>query len=182
MKKICIISLLLIATISVFSQKFFEQSNMSPKFDMSKSYRLAILPLSSPNMELMKQATIGYNKITNELMVCSKFQILNKSQVEQSVNKLGFGVSGLSPNSYPELAKELNADLLMLCELSNEKQVIKKKEVGTVTANIQIFDMKNEAIVIYSGKARAINPISADAETEFAIQKALTKLTKSCSK
>ena len=180
MKKISIISILLLCFQFGFSQKFWVQSNISANFDLKKSYKVAILPVTSTSEELAKLADISYNKITNELMTCSRFQVVNKSTVQQAVNKFSFGISGMDASNYPELAKLLNADILMLCELTSEKQIRKKKEVGTVTAFIQIFDMKNEAIVVYSGKARSINPISAQAEAEFAIQKALEKLVKVC--
>jgi len=180
MKKISIISLLILCFQFGYSQKFWAQSNISANFDLKKNYKIAILPISAGSEELAKLADISNNKITNELMVCSRFQVINKSNVQQAVNKFSFGISGMDAANYPELAKLLNADLLMLCELTSEKQIIKKKEVSTVTAFIQIFDMKNEAIVVYSGKARSINPISAQAEAEFAIQKALDKLVKGC--
>jgi len=172
--------LLAFITCSIFgySQKYWEQSNLSPNFDLTKNYRVAIIPITSLNMDLIKLADISYNKITTELMACSKFQLINKNQVQQSINKFSYGVSGLDPNSYAELAKDLNADILLVCELSSDKQIIKKKEIGTVMAYIQLLDMKNNATVVYVGKARAINPISTEAETEYAIQKALDKLIK----
>jgi len=178
MKNISFILAFMTCSLFGFSQKYWEQSNLSSSFDLTKSYRVAILPVTSTNMDLLKLENVSYNKITTELMACSKFQIINKNQVQQSINKFSYGVSGLNPNSYPELAKDLNADILLICELSSDKQLIKKKEIGTVLAYIQLLDMKNNATVVYSGKARAINPISAEAETEYAIQKALDKLVK----
>jgi len=178
MKKISLLLTLILVSFFGFSQKYWEQSNLTPSFDLTKNYRVAIIPATSSNMDLLKLSDITYNKITTELMACSKFQLLNKNQVQQSINKFSYGVSGIDPNSYGELAKDLNADILVICELSADKQMIKKKEIGTVLAYIQLLDMKNSATVVYAGKARAINPLSAEAECEFAIQKALNKLVK----
>jgi hypothetical protein len=159
-----------------FSQKYWEQSNLSGSFDLKKNYKVAILPVISTNADLQKLDNVAYNKIVTELMACSQFQLINKSQVQQSINKFSFGVSGLDAASYADLAKDLNADIIITCELSSDKQTIKKKEVGTVMAFIQLLDMKNNGTIIYAGKARAMNPISQQSETEYAIQIALKKL------
>lgn len=161
-----------------YSQKYWEQSNISSNFDLTKNYKVAILPINSTNPSLLKLADLAYNSITSELMACSKFQLLNKNLVQQAVNKFSFGISGLDASSYAELAKDLNVDILVLCDLSADKQTIKKKEIGTVMAFVQFLDMKNNANVLYIGKARAINPLSAEAELELAIQKALSKFIK----
>ncbi len=145
---------------------------------MTKNYRVAILPVNSTNTSLLKLADMAYNSITTELMACSKFQLVNKNLVQQAVNKFSFGISGLDVSSYAELAKDLNVDIIVLCDLSADKQTLKGKEIGTVMAFIQFLDMKNSANVFYVGKARAINPISAEAEMELAIQKALSKFVK----
>jgi len=172
--------IILFVSLTTFAQKFWEQSTLSAGFDVTKSYKVAILPVFSGNIELTGNKNIFdavYNKINLELTASSKFQVLPKFAVEQAVNKFRYGSSvTIDPSKYNDLAKELKVDLLVICELSNDKQMIKKKEIGTVMAYIQVFNMKNEALVAYSGKARAINPISAEAEAEFAAQKALRVL------
>ena len=65
-----------------------------------------------------------------------------------------------------------------MVQLSKDKRIIKKKEVGTIMAFIQIFDVEANNIVIYSGKGRSINPLSETVEIEMAVEKAMDKLVK----
>ena len=81
MKNISLILTFLAFSLLGFSQKYWEQSNLSSSLDLTKNYRVAILPVTSSNMDLIKLDNIVYNKITTELMACSKFQIANKNQL-----------------------------------------------------------------------------------------------------
>lgn len=179
MKHTFLIFTLFLIVFSASAQKFWEQSSYTGKIDKSKTYKVAVLPVKSADalaLSAPAAANAAYNQLYIELAAITNFNLISKNTVEQAVNKFNFGISGLSPASYAALAKELGADLFVVAELSNEKQKIKKYQVGTVMAFVQVFDMKNDAMVLYVSRARAINPVSPESEAEFAVQKALKKL------
>jgi hypothetical protein len=98
--------------------------------------------------------------------------------VKTACQTYAFGGGDISFANYADIAKNVGADVICTIELSKEKMTIKGKEIGTVMAYIQLLDVSNNMMVLYTGKARSMNPISLEAEAELAIENALRRLKK----
>jgi hypothetical protein len=90
-----------------------------------------------------------------------------------AVNLYRFGGGPVSASNYSDISKTTGARLLVYCTLSRDKTTIKKKEVSTLMAWIQVFDAESGFSAIYTCRARSVNPLSEQAETEGAVRKAL---------
>lgn len=179
-KSFVIFTIVICSSVFAFAQKYWENSNISGSFDKTKTYKVAILPVISNDAELSGEAgllTLAYNEISINLTGVSKFTVINKQLVEEAVNTYKFSGGSLNTSDYSLIAAKANADLLVYCELSRDMNIVKKKEVSTVMAYIQLLDVKSDFTALYSGKARMLNPVSKQSEMEYAIRKALKKLT-----
>jgi len=179
MKKL-MITFFAILPLMCFSQKFWEQSNLSSSYDKNKTYRVAILNVETNDMELQQEVGLkntARRQMMTELTGVSNFVMIPLAQIDEACKIHVFGGTSVSASDFPKIAKSLNADLFVTCELSKDKAMIKRKEIGTVMAYIEVYDVQNSTI-IYTGKARSINPISLQVETEMAVQRALRKLLK----
>jgi hypothetical protein len=174
-----VIAFIIISCSFTYAQKYWENSNIANGFDKTKTYKVAILPVISNDAELTGEASLldmATKEINNDLTGVSKFQIINQQLVQETINKYKFSGGILNTSDYTNIANETGADLLVYCELSKDHATIKKTDVSTVMAYIQVFNAKNSFSAVYTSKARMILPVSKQAEMEFAIQKALKKL------
>jgi hypothetical protein len=180
MKKTILFIALFLFFSCAYSQKYWEESNISGSFDVTKTYKIAILPIVSNDAETSGEENLmklAYNEINIQLTGVKNLQVITKQVMEETVNTYRFGGGPLSSSNYPDVAKSLSADLLVYCELSRDMGIVKKKEISTIMAYIQIFDVKNGMTAIYTSKARSINPLSKQSEVEIAVTKALNKLS-----
>jgi hypothetical protein len=181
MKNIILLVSFLLLGCSSFAQKFWEQSNVSSAYTTSKTYKVALLPVKMQDMELQKEAQLkstAAKKTEMELMGVKNINLIPVEAVKSACNTYAFGGGDIAYNNYAELAKQLGADMICTVELSKEKMTIKNSQIGTVMAYIQLLDVSNNMTVLYTGKARAMNPLSLEAETELAIENALKRLKK----
>jgi hypothetical protein len=181
MKNIAFIVSFLLFGCSTFAQKFWQQSSVSSSYTTSKNYRVALLPVKMQDMELQKEAQLkstAAKKTEMELMGVKNISLLPFEAVKSACNTYAFGGGDIAYNNYADVARQLGADIICTVELSKEKMTIKKSQIGTVMAYIQLLDVSNNMAVLYTGKARAMNPLSLEAETELAIENALVRLKK----
>jgi hypothetical protein len=132
-------------------------------------------------MELQRESqlkTTAAKKTEVELMAVKNLSLIPFEAVKNACQTYAFGGGDVAYNNYADIAKNVGADVLCTIELSKEKMTIKGKEIGTVMAYIQLLDVSNNMAVLYTGKARSMNPISLEAEAELAIENALKRLKK----
>ena len=177
-RSILLLSLILCFTYS-FSQKYWEESNISTSFDAAKKYKVAILPIVSNDAETSGEENLlklAYNEINIQLTGVANFQVVTKQKMDETVNLYRFGGGPVNSANYTDIAKALGVDLLVYCELSRDMGIVKKKEISTIMAYLQIFDAKSDFTAVYTAKARSINPLSKQSEVELAVTKSLAKL------
>jgi hypothetical protein len=175
------ILLVLIMSLGSFGQKkgYWAESNASNTLDATKTYMVAVLPVVVTDAELSADATIAepaYNTILLKLADIWKFKLINKDVMMGAVNTYRFGAGPANATNYPDICKATGAQLLVYCELSRNKTIIKKKEVTTVIAWIQVFDAGTDFTTVYSSRARSIKSMTITDEVDGAIGKALEAL------
>ncbi len=166
---------------TIFGQKFWSEANISSSYNSKKNYTVAILPVTSSDASLKDRNELmdaAYNQLSTILTGVKNFQTVNKETVLQACYKYAFGAGNINVSNYKQIATDINANLLVLVQLSKDKRTIKKKEVGTIMAFIQFFDVEANNTVIYSGKGRSINPLSETVEIEMAVEKAMEKMVR----
>jgi hypothetical protein len=181
MKNIYILLATLLVNSNAFAQKYWEQANVSSSYSVAENYKVAILPVKMQDMELQKEAQLkstAAKKTEAELMGVKNLSLVPIDAVKTACQTYAFGGGDISFANYADIAKNVGADVICTIELSKEKMTIKGKEIGTVMAYIQLLDVSNNMMVLYTGKARSMNPISLEAEAELAIENALRRLKK----
>ncbi|MEI6763991.1 MAG: hypothetical protein WCM76_00035 [Bacteroidota bacterium] len=171
----------LLSFVCVFGQKkgYWAESNASNTLDASKKYSVAVLPVVVTDAELSADATLAEqanNTIILKLADIWKFNVINKELMLGAVNTYRFGSGPVNASNYPDICKATGARLLVYCELSRNKTIIKKKEVTTVIAWIQVFDANADFSSVYSSRARSIKSMTITEEVDGAIGKALEAL------
>jgi hypothetical protein len=181
MKNIYILLTALLMSFNAFGQKYWEQSNVSSSYSAQKNYKVGLLPVKMLDMELQREAQLkstAAKKTETELMGVKNLSLIPFEAIKSACQTYAFGGGDIAFNNYTDIAKNVGADVLCTIELSKEKMTIKGKQIGTVMAYIQLLDVSNNMGVLYTGKARSMNPISLEAECELAIENALKRLKK----
>lgn len=161
-----------------FAQKYWVQSNTSKSLDFNKTYKVAILPVFSNDMDLEADQQIkgvAYNNLSLQLNSTGKFMPVNKQIVEQAIQKYRYGGGSINANNYNDIATELGVDYLITCEI-NKDQGSAIKDFVPILVYVQMIDPKDGGIAVYSGKARAKSFLSRDAEIEKALENAMKEL------
>jgi hypothetical protein len=173
---ILILGVLTAYTASAQNGKFWSNCSVVGSYDFDKVRKVGILPVVSSETDLSGDLyKVAMSELSVNLSGVSTFQVINNQVMEQTIRTYCFGGT-VALSCYPDICKNTGAELLVYCELSREPNIIKKKEVQTVLAYIQIFDAANNYTAVYTAKARSLNPLSAQMELEGAIRKALEKL------
>jgi hypothetical protein len=181
MKYLLVLYTTLLCSFTAFGQKYWEQSNVSSSYSAQKNYKVGLLPAKMLDMELQSEAQLkstAAKKTETELMGVKNISMIPFEVVKSACKTYAFGGGDIAYNNYADIAKNVGADVLCTIELSKEKMTIKGKQIGTVMAYIQLLDVSNSMGVLYTGKARSMNPISLEAECEMAIENALRRLKK----
>jgi len=181
MKHLLVLLTAILFNVNAIAQKYWEQSNVSSSYSAQKNYKVGLLPVKMQDMELQKEAQLkstAAKKTETELMGVKNLSLIPFEAVKNACQTYAFGGGDIAFNNYADIAKNVGADVLCTIELSKEKMTIKGKEIGTVMAYIQLLDVSNNMAVLYTGKARSMNPISLEAECELAIENALKRLKK----
>lgn len=158
--------------------KYWENANYNSSFNFNKGYKIGILPVVPPEQVLddSELSKIAYNELEINLAGLKGSSLISKEIMVKAVNMYRFGGGPIDASSYKDICEYTGAQLLILCELSHDMTIIKKKEVGTIMATVHIFDAASDFMSVYIGKARALNPLSEQSETEIAVRNALNKL------
>lgn len=158
--------------------KYWENANYNSSFNFTKSYKIGILPvvLSEQAYDDSELSKIAYNELEINLAGIPGYSLIPRDAMVKAVNIYRFGGGPVDISNYKDICDYTNVQLLVLCELSRDLTIIKKKEISTVMATVHIFDAASDFMEVYIGKARALNPLSEQAETEIAVRNALNVL------
>jgi hypothetical protein len=104
-------------------------------------------------------------------METGKLKPMDKPTVDRAVGLQEFGQLGaVSPAKAREIGRELGAELVCLAELNIDKESV-------ISATVDILDVTT-ATTVYSGSARAANPVSVMAAVEYALERATEKFVR----
>lgn len=162
--------------------KYWQEANLSRSFKADQEYKVAILPMQfSFDVEADELAPLQNTcrqKLALELAETENVTTINHDAVDEAVNLHRFGGSALSPIAYPEIAKQVGANVIATCSFSKEEKLAGKRigaGIGIIQATVTLTEVATGK-VLYSGKARASNPLSLQDEAEYAIQLAMFKM------
>ncbi len=186
MKKTILIIAAIVFTSSVFAQKYWVESSVSPHLDKNKEHKVAILPITSPSEELNGNDALkkmAYEKIGLQLSSIKNFEPVSKQRVEKAVRIFAFGGSHeVKEENYGQIASQSGANMILLCKLVKEqvmkKSLFSKNGIEVIRVTIKIYDAENDSRVVYNAKARSKNPLSDEAEVEYGVENAMEKLKK----
>ncbi|MEM5854368.1 MAG: hypothetical protein QXG39_04950 [Candidatus Aenigmatarchaeota archaeon] len=170
---------LFIIFIFACARSYIKTGNFSEKFNKELNYKVCILPpVISPSDILISNPLLferTYNKLITRFSEVKKFNLIDKYVVMDLCKRHEFGQLGyIDPVEGKEIATELGADLVVICELGASPP-----PGGGLPfyANVIIIDVKSGETV-YTGSGRCANPLSAEAGLELAIQLATEKILK----
>jgi len=154
------------------SQKYVGHSAMDSGFDTRRTYTIAIMPLLVRSSGVVLDAPEwdqAYGFLTRRLMETGKLRATDKTTIDRAVSLQAFGQQGtVSRAKARDIGKQVAADLVCLAEVNADQASI-------VTATVDILDV-NSSSTVYSGSARATNPVSAIAAAQYALEQATEKL------
>ena len=156
------------------SKNYFQQTYASPTYSKANRYKLI---LDKPSFVSSKPINTdeALNRCIFHLRAeISKlnFDVMGSEKFEEACRARSFGGSGTVTESIAiEAAKSLGANTLAFTEITTESI-----QGGLpLMASIRILNTADGS-QLYTGKARADNPVSLEAGLEFAIEKALEGL------
>jgi hypothetical protein len=156
------------------SEKYVAHSAMDPGFDTKRTYSVAIMPLFVRGPSMTPGAferDRAYGFLLRRLMETGKLKPMDKPTVERAVGLQEFGQLGaVSPAKARGIGRELGAELVCLAELSIDQESV-------ISATVDILDV-NTTTTVYSGSARAANPVSVMAAVEYALERATEKFVR----
>lgn len=174
MMRIFLLFSLIVCGLVACSKNYFQQTTVSPAFQKSQRYKLILArpvlvsskPISSD--EAVSRCQFHLRAELSKL----NFDILGSEKFEEACKARSFGGSGTVTESIAlESAKSLGANALAYTEITTESL-----QGGLpLMATIRILNTADGS-QLYSGKARADNPVSLEAGLEFAIEKAIEGL------
>jgi hypothetical protein len=172
--QILFISLLFSGFLSSCSKNYFQQTQVSPAFSKTTRYKTILLkPTLVSSQGLATEEVI--NRCAFHLraeMSKLNFDIMGGEKFEEACRARSFGGSGTVSESVAlEAAKSLGAQAIAYSEISTESI----KGGLPLMATIRILNTADGS-QLYTGKARADNPVSLEAGLEFALEKALEGL------
>jgi len=171
---VCVLLLVVCGLLGSCSEKYVAHSAVNPGFDVSRTYKIAIMPLLVRNASLTPgsfERDSAYVFLQRRLMETGKLTPMDKSTIDRAVSVQEFGQQGaVSPAKAREIGKQLGADLVCLAEVNIEQGSV-------VSATMDLLDVSSVTMV-YSGSARSTNPISTIAAAEYALEQATDKLVK----
>lgn len=171
-------SLFLLFAIGFFafgcSKNYFQQTSVSPSFSKATRYKIILVKPT-----LVSTQAINPDEAINRCQFhlraeLSKlnFDVMGSEKFDEACRARSFGGSGaVSEQVALEAAKSLGANAIAYTEISTESL----KGGLPLMATIRILNATDGA-QLYSGKARADNPVSLEAGLEFAIEKAMEGL------
>lgn len=174
--KIIFLYTVLILSLASCSKNYFQQTALSPSFDLTKQYRLVLADpvlksVQTGNPDELKNR--AYQHLSIEFQKIRNFNLVDKSSYENEVRIRKFGNLDVDLNTAREAAKAAGAQAIAYTELSTEPV----KGGLPMMAYIQVLDLQSGNIM-YTGKARMDNPVSLEAGLEFAVEKAMEELVR----
>lgn len=178
-----VVGLLTLSTTMVHAQaSYWKQATLSKHFKTDKEYKIAILPMvfsfDLENVDVQALQTTCRQKLAIELGENDNTTIIGTDQVDEAINMHKFGGSMLSTAAYTEVAKQVGANVIATCTFTREDKIAGQKVgagLGVIQALIVLTEVSTGK-VLYTGKARASNPLSLQDEAEYVIQLALYKM------
>lgn len=156
------------------SKNYFQQHNLSPAYKSTARYKAILLKprLVSAQAIATDEAVSRATFHLRTELAKRNFEFLPNDAFEEACRALSFGGSGqVSESVANQAAMKLGADVLVFSEIATESI----KGGLPLMATIRIISVSDGA-ELYSGKARADNPVSLEAGMEFAVERALEGL------
>lgn len=158
------------------SRDILKQGVLTPDFDRTRTYRIAILPflihgdITDPHTKIREQ---GYNHLQFILQKTGKFYLIDKFTIEKATRIQEFGSLGkIDPTLARTIGKEVGADLVFLTELSYTPTT---KGLSLI-ANVQMLDI-NENYIIYNGQGEILGT-NANKAIDLATEVLINELKK----
>lgn len=184
---ICLCLALIIPIVGYGQASYWKESKLTKAYSKANAYKLVIMPISFKfDLEEEDKPALQstcQQKLSILLAEPDNFEVLSNESVQEAINLHTFGGSVLEPKAAAAVAKELGANVIVTCTFTREDKLLGKK-VGAGIGIIQTLITLTETTtnkVLYTGKARASNPLSLQDEAEYVLQLALEKLPKSTS-
>jgi hypothetical protein len=152
------------------SREYLKSGTLSPDFKADRTYSIAVMPIAvrgqapAPDLSLRNAA---WSRLQSRLMATGRFKVIDRFKIEQALNVNEFGSTGkVEPALARKIAREVGGEMAALLELEFEQ--VGGKLQATV-AEIQMLDVSSD-YVVYAGKGRTANPVSAEAGAELAVE------------
>lgn len=160
---------------NAYAQKYFTEYSMRPDYTFNRSETFLLLEVTMRD-DAPSGDSEALNAAINQLRMSLQRRgtVVDRKKTDELLRTYRFGGGGnISTSDYKAIAQASGATHFVRCELSRDPSVFKKKSLSTVMAYIEILDARDGFNVVYSGRARTINPLSAQAEAEQAVRMAL---------
>jgi curli biogenesis system outer membrane secretion channel CsgG len=177
--KILFVFFLACGTTMESMQKEYSDSAFSPNFDQYRSYRLAVLPVSSSGIKIAESEINSlYDFISLELLKTGHFSLIERKAIEDLLKEQEFGVSGVvDASTAAKIGKILGADAVMLTEISELKrdEFFQDENAYDSKIFVRIINVSTAEILFY-GKGRGESMQGKISALEMAISNATKAL------
>lgn len=169
-----LIFFLVLVLFQACSPNYFVQSHVSPAYNKAARYKtILVKPTLVSSQPIQSEEAV--NRCTFHLrteLSKKNFEALPTDKFEEACRARSFGGNGVVAESVAlEAAKSVGANVVVYSEITTESI----KGGLPLMATIRILNTADGS-ELYSGKARADNPVSLEAGLEFAVEKALEGL------
>jgi len=156
-------------------QSYYSSSAVSPSFDYSKTYKLAIIPLEKSEL-VKKEEDLNriYETLSMEFINTGKFRLIERKDIDKILNEQGFQYSGMvEPSQAVQFGKILGAELVAIYNVESAE---KEGDYYRLGIYLKLINVENGEVMYYSrGRGEGFGK-------EFAIEDAVKNCLKGLKK
>ncbi|RKX69192.1 hypothetical protein DRP53_08945 [candidate division WOR-3 bacterium] len=134
-------------------KRYSADSAFSPNFDLSRDYRVAVLPAVTALSQVeASDLNSLYDFASLELLKTGRFSLIERNAIDAILKEQEFGVSGVvDPSTAARIGKILGADAVMLTQISRVErdEFFKDEDAYEAIVFVRLIDSSTGEILYY---------------------------------
>ncbi len=158
---------------------YYAKGTIAPSFDLTRTYRVALIPLKSSPYLKEKDLTKLYDVFSMELLGTGLFTLIERRDIEKVLDEQGFQYSGIVDESQAvEFGKILGAELVGIYNIETAGRNISGGSVLYVIGiYFKLVNVETGEVVYYS-RGRGESMLNKESALEMAVGNCLHALKK----
>ena len=158
---------------------YYAKGSVAPSFDLTRSYRIALIPLKNSPYLKEKDLDKLYETFSMELLGTGLFTLIERRDIEKVLDEQGFQYSGVVNESQAvEFGKILGAELIGIYNIETAGRDI--QTMGTLYVIGLYFKLVNVETgeIVYYARGRGESMLNKEEALEQAVSNCLHALRK----